>query len=333
MGSLLVIGGTTFFGKVIVERALERGYEVTVFSRGHSRPGFLDHVEHVQGDRSEPGELAEKLKDRSFDAVIDNIAYSAEDVNDARSALEGRTGRYALTSSAAVYYTAGMGMPVDEDQVNFDFKPPRDEANTPFWRYTTGKLAAERALMEQDRLPYTILRPPVVLGPEDPTLRGHFYFQRLLDEGPLILTNGGVQSFRLVYAGDLADGYLNALEREAARGRTYNLAQHEIVRLVDFVRLAARALGVSPQWVNVPESVLQENEWDYPEPYARMTNFVPSVARAKAELDWTTTPFERWVSDTARWYRDVYEGKDSSGYAQREREIAFAERFRRVVSA
>jgi nucleoside-diphosphate-sugar epimerase len=236
-----------------------------------------------------------------------------------------------LTSSAAVYYTGSMVMPVPEGDVHYDFRPPKGE-ESPFWSYTVGKLQAERVLLEQSEVPYTVIRPPVVLGPEDPTLRGYFYFQRLMDGRPLLLTHGGVQSFRLVYSRDLARGYLRALETDRAEGQIYNLAQHEVVRLIDLVKEAANVLGQDPTIVAVPADVFRRSGFEYPEPYARMGNFIPDISKAEEELGYTTTPFVAWLGETVLWYRDSYEGPDSAGYERRDQETAFAERFQELMS-
>ncbi|MFB6285782.1 MAG: NAD-dependent epimerase/dehydratase family protein [Candidatus Bipolaricaulia bacterium] len=328
---VLLIGGTTFFGKAIAEDLLAHGHQVTLFSRGNNRPPFFDRVEHITGDRSDADDFKTKLAPQTFDAVVDNIAFTADDVRAALDAFTGNVGRYVFTSSAAVYYTGEMTMPVSEDDVNFAFQPPEGEEDAPLWRYTLGKLEAERVLLDQDDLEYTIIRPPIVLGPEDPSLRGYFYFQRLLDERPIILTNGGVQSFRLAYSRDLARGYLRALASERAEHAIYNLNQSEIIQLTDLIETSADALGVEPDIVPIARRTLENAGFEYPETYAPVQNFIPSIEKAQSELSYTTTPFPEWIAQTARWYRDHYQGDDSKGYERRDAEVRFAEAYRQSV--
>lgn len=319
--SVLVLGGTSFFGQAIVEQLLEEGHRVSVFSRGQQRPPFWEQVNHIQGDRNNADEVAAKLKGTSFDAVIDNIAYSEAHVQQALDVFAGNVGRYLFTSTAAVYYTGSMTMPARESDVDFGFTPPPEEKDSPLWQYTMGKLAGERCLNEQSRIPFTIIRPPVVLGPQDVTLRGYFYFQRLLDGHPVIVTNGGVQSFRLVYSQDLAQSYRLALHNPRAAGQTYNVVQDEVVRLADLLTLATQALEVEVERVEVSAGFLKQVGFDYPEPYAQMTNFLPSGQKATTELGYTTTPFKTWLTETARWYKDHYQGEDSAGYQRRHLEV------------
>ena len=75
---VLIIGGTQYFGKVIVRKLLDRGDNVTVFSRGNSRPEFWDEIEHINGDRTDYIGFIQKLKGRHFDAVVDNLAFHAQ---------------------------------------------------------------------------------------------------------------------------------------------------------------------------------------------------------------------------------------------------------------
>ncbi len=331
MGSVLVIGGTTFFGKAIVEQLLQQGHQVTVFSRGQQQPAFFDQVTHVKGDRGQAEDFGQ-LGGRSFDAVIDNIAYTAVDVRQALELFKGNIGRYIFTSSAASYYTATMTMPSKEPDVDFGFKPPEEEKDTPLWTYTMGKIDSEHTLFEQTDIPFTIIRPPVVLGPEDVTLRGYFYFQRLMDGKPLLINNGGVQSFRLAYSHDLAKGYLLAMNSDKAAGQVYNLAQGEVVTLKKLIDLSAEALDVKPELVSVPTEVFKQTEFEYPETYGNMINFMLDNSKAESELGYTTTSFKDWLTSTVHWYRDEYQGKDSAGYEHRDREVKFANWFQQATS-
>ncbi len=69
--NVLVIGGTGYMGKILVQLLLDRGDRVTVFTRGTTRPEWWDRIEHVQGDRNDYPGFKAKLKGKPFDAVID----------------------------------------------------------------------------------------------------------------------------------------------------------------------------------------------------------------------------------------------------------------------
>lgn len=92
---ILVIGGTSFFGKDIVELALDAGHQVAVFSRGNQRPDFWERVDHISGDRTDKIDFAKKLANQQFDAVIDNIAFNREHVVNALNVFQGNIGRFS----------------------------------------------------------------------------------------------------------------------------------------------------------------------------------------------------------------------------------------------
>ncbi|MFN8482161.1 MAG: NAD-dependent epimerase/dehydratase family protein [Anaerolineae bacterium] len=328
---ILVLGGTTFFGADIVRHLLAAGHAVAIFTRGAQRPDFWERVEHIQGDRQDYAGFRDRFASETFDAVIDNIAYTSEDVACVLAALRGRVGRYVLTSTGSVYRYAPPAVPILEDSVNHEVVPSGYDPSDGGWQYAAGKVAAEWALMGGD-VAWTILRPPIVLGPSDPTLRGYYYFQRLMDGGPLLLSNGGVASFRLAYSDDLARAYLLALDSPQAAGRAYNICQAEIVTLRQMLEQAAEALALPLTTAEVPSRVLAAAHLSGG-PYSHMVNFVPSIRRAQTELGYTTTPFAAWLAQTVRWYRDEYRGGASADYDRRADELAFAERWWALLEA
>src|SRR5437660_12657384 len=96
---ILVLGGTQFLGRHVVDAALARGHDVTLFNRGRTRPELHPDVEKLRGDRD--GDLA-ALAGRSFDAVVDTSGYVPRVVRQTLDAL-GETGHYTFVSSISVY--------------------------------------------------------------------------------------------------------------------------------------------------------------------------------------------------------------------------------------
>src|SRR3954468_17879556 len=90
---LLVIGGTVFAGRAVVEAALARGDEVTVFHRGHHGRDLFPGVEHVLGDRRT--DLA-RLAGRDWDVVVDTCGFEPADVAASAGALADRCERYVF---------------------------------------------------------------------------------------------------------------------------------------------------------------------------------------------------------------------------------------------
>src|SRR5271155_5292003 len=97
---MLVIGGTAFIGRHTVEAAIERGYEITLFTRGQTNPKLFPELEHVHGDRD--GGLG-GLASRSWDVVLDTSGYVPRVVRQSVELLEPNIGTYLYVSSLSVY--------------------------------------------------------------------------------------------------------------------------------------------------------------------------------------------------------------------------------------
>ena len=98
---ILIIGGTTYFGRDIVELALEAGHSVTVFSRGNQKPAFWNHIKHIKGDRHIQAEVTGKLKGLRFDVVVDN--YVSGKIEAEEVLLEQDEVRYTIVRPSSIY--------------------------------------------------------------------------------------------------------------------------------------------------------------------------------------------------------------------------------------
>lgn len=118
---LLLIGGTRFLGRAIVDAALAAGHEVTLFNRGRSNPDlYSGQVETLVGDRD--GGLA-VLNGRSFDAVIDTCGYVPRLVRDSAEKLKDAVQQYVFISSISVYPMASMLEPGVAEDTAVDTMP------------------------------------------------------------------------------------------------------------------------------------------------------------------------------------------------------------------
>lgn len=318
---VLIIGGTSFFGKLIVRRFLERGDEVSVYTRGRKRPEFLQAVEHLRGDRTDHAGFVRALSGRSFDVVVDNIAFVRPDVAAVVEVFGERIGHYILMSSGSVY-------PRFADRV--PFRPISEKAADLTLRgddaYSEGKRACEQAAAEQNAFSYTIIRPPIVQGPEDPSRRGWFWYQRVADGGPVLVpVRSPANVWRQAYSADLAAAVALAAGAPAAFGRTYNVAGEEILTLEDFVRMVAGMLNRPDPVVPVPQDVLaREAPW-YRPTYAHW--FVMDVRRIMHDLGFVPTAVTQWLTDTVQWHLGA--GLQAAdGYERRREEITLAMRMR-----
>ena len=327
----LIIGGTRYMGRVVVERLLERGDHVTVYSRGNNRPHWWDRVDHLIGDRTDAADLRSRLRGRSFDAVLDTQAYRREDVESTVRALEGNVGRYLFVSTGSVYM-AGMldfwnhvpfrESDVDWSTIGYDY--PEDEDP-----YGVGKRHCEKWLNENSRAPFTIVRIPATMGWDDDTLRMWWWVQRALDGRPIVVPAEEHSAFRTLYSEDAADNWLRAIASPAAANQTYHIAMQEIMTVRRWADAVWRAAGTSGSIAYVPRAAIDKDEalTGYLPPLCRAHPYVHDLSKAERDFGYTTTPIDTWMSKTVEWYRRSYDGGDSAGYEHRGRETALADRW------
>src|SRR3954451_5880078 len=156
---ILVIGGSSFVGRHIVQNALDRGHEVTLFNRGKTDPDAFPTAEHVTGDRN--GDLSE-LAGRSWDATVDVCAYVPKQVRRLLESLGDRAGHFTFVSTISVYGEVDQESGFDESAPLLE--PSYDDELT-MELYGELKVGCENVAQELagDRL--LIIRPGYVIGP------------------------------------------------------------------------------------------------------------------------------------------------------------------------
>ena len=171
---ILVLGGTSFVGRAIVEDALRAGAEVTLFGRGKTGTSLFPALTRLTGDR-DTGDYA-ALRDGRWDAVVDSSGYVPRHVGQAMDALGDRAGRYLFISSHAVYQRAGIGPGSTEDTPRRT--PVRHTEDLDEETYGPLKVACEDDVIARYGARATIVRPGKVAGPHDPQDGLTYYVRR-----------------------------------------------------------------------------------------------------------------------------------------------------------
>jgi 2'-hydroxyisoflavone reductase len=208
---LLVLGGTGFVGRAVVDLALRRGDDVTVLNRGHRQtpPG----VTALIGDRTTPDGLA-TLRDQDWDAVIDTWSAAPRVVRDSAQALSGHAGHYTYISSRSVYADGG-GPPLTEDSPVVDADPDAGPTD-----YATDKRGAELATRRFDG-PVMLARAGLILGPGEDIGRLPWWLMRLARGGPTLAPGPADLPLQYIDTRDLAGFCLDAATSRLAGA--YNL--------------------------------------------------------------------------------------------------------------
>ena len=207
---ILVLGGTLFLGRHLVEAGLERGHEVTLFNRGRTGAGLFPEVEKLQGDR-DAGDL-EALRRRRWDAVVDTSARVPRWVRDAAGLLAGAVEHYTFVSSISVY--ADTSRPgTDEAAPVHTLADETVEDITSAEVYGALKVLCERAA--EKAMPGRVLsvRAGLIVGPYDPTGRFTYWVHRIARGGDVLAPEPRDQTVQLVHGRDLADWIIGMADR------------------------------------------------------------------------------------------------------------------------
>jgi nucleoside-diphosphate-sugar epimerase len=259
---VLVIGGTGFLGRRITEAFAAQGDQVAVLTRGLRPLDDLANVELLQADRHDSASFHTAVRNRRFDVVVDNIAYDGSDVVTLLEVLSGRIGHYLQISSAAVYRDRFVRRPLREHEADLALRVPTDAPN-PFHSrlghgYANGKRHAEQVARDSG-IPWTVLRPPVILGADDRTQRVWWFVQRLLDGEPILIPDWGTgRIFQVAWAPDIARACVLAAGTTAAFGHAYNVAQLEMYTAETWIETAAAILGLQPHYVHIAEEAVAQ---------------------------------------------------------------------------
>jgi nucleoside-diphosphate-sugar epimerase len=325
---ILILGGTSFFGRETAIRLQKAGNEVTIFSRKAPVEGLPLDIRQTRGDRTVEIDLS-RMAVEPWDVIIDNICYTAEDARKAINVFNNRVGLYIYTSSASIYSVLdGSSSPFRETQAELlSLKGQLKEK----YAYGLGKYAAEKEFLQaflQKKFPAVIIRPPVVVGPNDPTLRAYSYWLRLADGGPLFLPGFAFQN-RFVFSKDMARAFEALLYAREPFGRAYNIGDSAAMTLDDFIKVSARIMHKEAEILYPDYGWLKENGFDFEAaPFTMSGDFVLDIARAEKELDWQSTPAAKWLEETINWYLFSYTGPAPKNYAGRKKELELAQKWK-----
>jgi len=250
---LLVLGGTQFVGRALVEQAVVGGHEVTLLHRGQTNDDLFPEAEHVHADRD--GGLG-ALGAGGFDTCVDVSGYLPRVVRQSAELLRDRVGRYVFVSTVSVY--ADLSEPRDESG---PLAALEDDATEEITGGTYGglKVLCERLVTDLYGDRSTLVRPTFVVGPHDHTGRFSWWVHRGARGGRVLVPESSAWRIQLIDVRDLARFLLLAASNSSLSG-AYNVVGPQIdTGLVDVVEETASLAGVDIDPVVVSDTFLVEH--------------------------------------------------------------------------
>lgn len=295
MQTAFLLGGTGQIGRAVARRLTETGWDVTLAAR--TEPSSPVDGRFVRVDRTVDGELEAALGD-GVDVLVDVIPLRAEDGAQV-CALAGRVGSVVAISTAGVYED-GEGRPFGDPQAAFPIPiPERQPTVAPGGDdYHSTKRTIELALLEDDRLRATIVRPCAIHGPGGKRLREWYFVKRALDgRRVVVLAHRGTGRFHTTSAENLAELVRLAAQRPA--GRVVNCGDPEPPTVVEIGRAIAAAMDVEWTEVLLPgaeQGPVGDHPWNTP------NAFVVDMTTAEIELAYRPlVTYPQAVERTVAW--------------------------------
>jgi len=292
--TILFIGGTKFIGATLVDKFLEAGDNVWVFSRSAPKQKA---VTYVAGDRNDPKSIRhwkEILSNQQFDCIYDMCCYEPQQAESLYSIIKEHTKRLVFFSSAAVY-----------EKTNFF---PLHEQSSPlgehfsYGNYGTNKAAIEKIYTDNcrsDDIQLSIFRPHYILGAGDYFKRHHYFFSRLENDQEIQLPGNGQALIQFAYAGDVVNLFLKVPFVQKGQLEVVNIASDTLISLRGVAELFAQKLQITPNIkpINYEAHGLREDSfYDELFPFPNV-NLVLDIQHAKEKYNFKPTEPSTYLNE------------------------------------
>ena len=299
---VLFIGGTGFISAAVSRLAVAEGVELYLLNRG-LRGAAPPGAHGLTADINNPEEARAALRGLQFDAVVNWIAYTPEDIERDLSLFGGRVGQYVFIGSAAAYQKPPARYVITEET----------PLANPFWDYARGKIACEERLTRAhaaEGFPATVVRPSHTYETNFPAAVGGGGTYTLADRMkrglPIIVHGDGTSLWTLTHSEDFARGFLGLLGNGEALGQAFHITSDEVLTWEQIYRTIAEALGVEANVLHVPSDFIArvvprlagtlhgDKKWSAVFDNGKMRKFVPGFRAA--------VPFGEGIRRTVEWF-------------------------------
>ncbi len=251
---ILFIGGTGLISTAIARQLLEAGQEVTLFNRGKSPSRLPDGANEIRGDRKDYAAFERTFADKTYDVVVDMVAFHPDDSASAVRAFAGRCGQFIHCSTVCVYSGPVSQIPTTETE--------------PFHSiggYGKNKAACEELLFsafKNQNFPVTVMRPSHSYGEGGGLIRsvgpGDTFVDRLRKNKPIIVQGDGNSLWASCHVDDVARGFIATMGNSQCFGQAYNITGDEWFTWNQYHQRVAAICGGTFSPVYIPTETLRE---------------------------------------------------------------------------
>jgi len=300
---ILILGGTAFLGRHLVDAALANGHQVTVFNRGQTNPNLFPDVEKLRGDRD--GNL-DAFRGRTWDAVIDTSGYVPRVVRQSVKLLQDYVQHYTFVSSLSVYADfSKMGIDETAPVGKLDDETSEDVSE----HYGELKALCEQEVQSGFGERALVIRPGLIVGTHDPTDRFTYWTRRFAEGGEVLVPGHRDRPVQFIDVRDLAEWMITMVENRVSgvfndNGPSKKLTMQQFVsKLENDVPSSGKTIWVTEdfllsngvkEWTELPLWISERTNW----PGFLAVDFSKAVGQGL-----TFRSLRETVLDTLRWDR------------------------------
>ena len=253
---VLFIGGTGLISSACTQLAVERGVDLFLLNRG-SHPDRTFGATPIIADLRDEAAVERALAGNRFDAVVDWIAFTPDDIERDLRLFRARADQFVFISSASAYRKPLVDWLIREDS----------PLANPFWDYARSKIACEERLMRafrDDGFPVTIVRPSLTYGDTQVPLavnswaRPYTAIARMRQGKLLIVPGDGTSLWTITHNSDFAKALVGLLGRPQAIGQAFNIMSDEVLTWDEIYRQVAAAAGAEARIVHIASDFITE---------------------------------------------------------------------------
>jgi len=249
---VLFIGGTGNISTAVSKLSIEKGIELYHINRGKS-PAKIKGVNSIVGDINDFDDINEKLKQHTWDVVVNWIAFAPEDIERDFKLFHKKTKQYIFISSASCYQTPLLHPVITEST----------PLHNSLWDYSNNKIKCEGLLAKYYReqgFPMTIVRPSHTYDTVIPIAIGGFKefttADRILKGKKIIVHGDGKSLWTVTHAEDFAKGFVGLMDNYHAIGHPFHITSDEILSWDNIYKILAKALGREANIVHIASDLL-----------------------------------------------------------------------------
>lgn len=308
---ILILGGTGFIGPNMVKYAVERGNEVTIFSRGN-RKSETAGVEHLVGDRN--NDLS-ALKGRKWDVVIDNNTFDYRWVQLSTEVLKDSVDHYIFVSSISAYNSQYEGYK-HKDRLLYEpiiheeyetLKPTGDWKDGDKAPYGLTKALSENMAHKVFPGRTTLVRPGLIVGPGDKSKRWTYWPVRIAEGGEVLIPGNPKHSNQVIDQRDLTE-WIVRLAENGTMGNFNGVGPGTRMSMAQMIYAIWAGVGGSATFTWVDEDFLESEGVDPPISSGSLfPSWVPGSAKKycanqnSVEAGLTFRPMGITAADTLKW--------------------------------